>query len=227
MAKSFPCHPTPRAVSLLKSLVLSMALPALQSSLKRKTGAWDPNGGISTHHFSSALNATLSAIHQPLTDLFTAQSGLCLAAQYTSKCSFDTPPPPSSSPQSLSGFNQLMESAELFGHFMAGVALLKGWASSDESTTPCQADGTHSNSKTKTYNSRLWLDVSVSLYKKKKGESKKFPSSSSWGFPLGIGWSPAGKQRTETKGKALLLHNLRPKRDKLWEVCKQQGKADG
>lgn len=78
------------------------------------------------------------------------------------------PPRPSSSPQSLSGFNQLMESAELFGQFMAGVALLKGWASSDESATPCQADGTHSNSKTKTYNSRLWLDVFVSLYKKKK-----------------------------------------------------------
>lgn len=88
--KSSPCHPTPWAVSLLKSLVLCMALPALQSSLKRKTGAWEPNRGINTHHFSSALNAPLSAIHQPLTDLFTAQSGLCLAAHYTSKCSFDT-----------------------------------------------------------------------------------------------------------------------------------------
>lgn len=89
MAKSFPCHPTSRAVSLLKSPVLSMALPALQSSLKRKTGAGEPNRGISTHHFS-ALNAPLSAIHQPLTDLFTAQSGLCLAAHYTFKSSFDT-----------------------------------------------------------------------------------------------------------------------------------------
>lgn len=77
-------------VSLLKSLALSMAFPALQSSLKRKTGAWESNRGINTHHFSSARNAQLSAIHQPLTDLFTAQSELCLAANYASKCSFDT-----------------------------------------------------------------------------------------------------------------------------------------
>ena len=173
--KIIPMPSNPQSCLLVKIFSSQYGPAALQSSLKRKTGAWDPNGGISTHHFSSALNATLSAIHQPLTDLFTAQSGLCLAAQYTFKCSFDTPPPPrlSSSPQSLSGFNQLMESAELFGQFMAGVALLKGWASSDESATPCQADGTHSNSKTKTYNSRLWLDVFVSLSKKKRGESKK------------------------------------------------------
>lgn len=89
MQKSSPRHPTARAVSLLKSPVLSMALPALQSSLKRKMGAGEPNRGISTHHFS-AQNAPLSAIHQPLTDLFTAQRGLCLAAHYTFKSSFDT-----------------------------------------------------------------------------------------------------------------------------------------
>lgn len=117
MANSFPCHPTFRAVPLLKSLVLRMALPALQSSLKRKTGAGEPNRGISTHQFS-ALYTPLSAIHQPLTDLFTAQSGLCLAAHYTLKSSFDTlsvyPCPILCLP---------MESAELSGQFMEDARL--------------------------------------------------------------------------------------------------------
>lgn len=137
------------------------------------------------------------------------------------------PPRPSSSPQSLSGFNQLMESAELFGQFMAGVALLKGWASSDESATPCQADGTHSNSKTKTYNSRLWLDVFVSLYKKKKRKEnqKSFLQAAPEAFPWGLDETRQENKEQKQKEKALLLHNLRPKRDKLWEVCKQL--ADG
>lgn len=140
MAKSSPCHPPPRAVSLLKSLVLSMALPALQSSLKRKTGAGESNRGINTHHFSSPLNVPLSAIHQPLTDLFTAQSGLCLAAHYTSKCSFDTLS--ISLYPILSGSDQLTETVELSGQFMAGVALLMGSVCSYGYATLCQTDGT-------------------------------------------------------------------------------------
>lgn len=38
-----------------------------------------------------------------------------------------------------------------------------------------------------------------------------------------------GQDKTWMKNKAkkkLLLHNLKPRRDKLWEFCKQQGIAD-
>lgn len=52
---------------------------------------------------------------------------------------------PAPSPLSLSGPDQLMETAELSDHFMAGVALLKGLVGLDESATLCQADGTHSS----------------------------------------------------------------------------------
>lgn len=170
MAKSSPFHPTPRAVSLLKSLVPSMAVPALQSSLKRKTGAWEPNRGINTHHFS-ALNAPLSAIHQPLTGLFTPQSGLCLAAQYTSKCSFDTLslspcPIPSASPWfwPVHGNSKTVWPVYGWCSTTKGLSRLRwechtmpGWWD----TLQLQK---HSNSKTKTYKlSTLWLDVFVSL----------------------------------------------------------------
>lgn len=80
---------------------------------------------------------------------------------------------PSPSPLSLSGSDQLME-IELSGQFIAGVALLMGSAGSDEKATLCQADGTQSScrgthSKTQTYKLLpLWLDVFVSLWKKKK-----------------------------------------------------------
>lgn len=172
-----------------------MALPALQSSLKRKTGAWEPNRGIRTHQFSPALNTPLSAIHQALTDLFTTQSGFCLAARYTSKCSFDTLSlsPPALSLLSLSCSDQLMESAEMSGQFMAGVALLKGSAGSDETTTPCQADGTHSSCKsTSTPKQRLtnsplfdWMFLFL-CKKKKKEEKKSFLQAAPQDFPWGL-----------------------------------------
>lgn len=80
--------PIPKTcICLFRSLALCMPTPALQSSLKGKMRASELNKGISTHHFSSALNAQLLAIQQPLTDLFTAQNGLCLAVHCTSKCS--------------------------------------------------------------------------------------------------------------------------------------------
>lgn len=86
-----------------------------------------------------------------------------------------------------------MEIEELSGQFIAGVALLMGSAGSDEKATLCQADGTHSScrgthSKTQTYKLLpLWLDVFVSLWKKKKRMNKKsFLQVAPQAFPWGL-----------------------------------------
>lgn len=81
-----------------------------------------------------------------------------------------------------------MEIEELSGQFIAGVALLMGSAGSDEKATLCQADGTQSScrgthSKTQTYKLLpLWLDVFVSLWKKKKSFLQVAPQAFPWGL---------------------------------------------
>lgn len=67
------------------------ACPPVIIKERREPGSG--NRGISTHHFSALERSAPCSVHQPLTDLFTAQSGLCLAARCTFKSSFDTPPP--------------------------------------------------------------------------------------------------------------------------------------
>lgn len=112
------------------------ACPPVIIKERRESGSG--NRGISTHHFSALQRSALRSVHQPLTDLFTAQSGLCLAARCTLKSSFDTPPPtdptPPPSPHPLHSNSLSLrfpsepeESAQLSGRFTARGLEVGGW----------------------------------------------------------------------------------------------------
>lgn len=199
MAKSVPCDWHPRATSLLKYPLLRMASTALQSSLKRKTGARESDRGINTHHFSSALNAPLKAAHRPLTDLFTAQSRLCLAAKCSSKRSFDTHSLPA-------------PVWPVCGCLSLTVGLQRG-----ESQIMSGQRYTHPGSNTKIYQlSRLWLKVFsfTQKFENKKKVSIKLISRLFPGNWMQQGWKTNKGKTKETK--MLLLHIFRPQTDTLW-----------
>lgn len=174
-----------------------MAL-ALQSSLKRKTGAWEPYWGINTHHFSSAQQSTSPwrtyLLHKvdcvwlhtilpnaPLIpSVFLQTPFLCFSAVLTSS--------------ELPGRADWCSTAEGLNRLRWACYTMPGWW--DRIQLQKQ-----SGSKTKTYELSLSLTWCFCFTQKKKVKfKKKFPSSSYQGFSLKIGWNPVEKQRTETKG---------------------------
>lgn len=160
--KRSPCHPAPRAVALLKSWVLSMAWPALQSSLKRKTGAGELNRGINTHHFSSSECSTLSNPAAPdgliyctkwIVFGYTLYSQMFLWFSPSLSLSFLCPV---TSAFPLSDSDQFTDSAELSGWFVVAAVVLRDSGGSDKRAKQSPADGTHSGCRsTSTLKQRL------------------------------------------------------------------------
>lgn len=199
MANSFPCHPTFRAVPLLKSLVLSMALPALQSSLKRKTGAQR------RHQHASVLCSVHSTFSNPAAPdgpIYCTKwivFGCTLYSQI-----FIWYPFRLSLPHSLSAHGISRTVWPVYG-----------------GCTAQQTKVTHASVMQHT----VRLTNFASLIHREQKQSNKSLQAAPQAFPWGLNETQQENKENSWE-KMPLLHNLRPQRDKLWEFCKQKAKLD-